>query len=55
MFIKSLNPYFNTSVKEIASNGILLNKIVVGKTVVNGVSVATSAGVLMDWANKANK
>jgi hypothetical protein len=55
LFIKAPSSYANTSVKEISQQGFSLDKIVVGKTTVAGVSGAVTDGTLRDWANKARQ
>jgi hypothetical protein len=55
LFIKANGSYGNTSVREIAQRGFSLNKIVVGKSTVAGVSGAIADVVLRDWANRARQ
>ncbi len=55
LFIKANGSYGNTSVREIAQRGFSLNKIVVGKSTVAGVSGAVADVILRDWANRARQ
>ena len=53
LFIRANGSYGGTSVREIAQQGFSLNKIVVGKSTVPGISGAVADMVLKDWANRA--
>lgn len=55
LFIKATSSYASTSVKEISQQGFSLDKIVVGKTTVTGVSGAVADTTLRDWANRARQ
>ncbi len=55
LFINATSSYANTSVKEISQQGFSLEKIVVGKTTVTGVSGAVADTTLRDWANRAKQ
>jgi hypothetical protein len=55
LFIKATSSYANTSVKEISQQGFSLDKIVVGKTTVTGMSGAVADTTLRDWASRARQ